>query len=196
MEIAWHHPQSAKTWPFIKTRWKKTLGHEATRNQMATLKDLQDFRANRGAHVHHTTMSKLMHTFGLDEKVVRKYPIFRDWRTCHDWKEDGWKQVQENSGEKPDGIYKASEDTWGILQQTCRWNQIRNLTAFWLWSMVVEAYCCGDVSHLQGLQSLLRGGVQRNSGEEPDEICKMKMGQKSIFKQDSDPKHKAKATME
>lgn len=46
----------------LNDRERRQLVREATWNPMATLKDLQGFMTNREQHVHHTTISKILHT--------------------------------------------------------------------------------------------------------------------------------------
>lgn len=48
---------------------------DATRKQMATLKNLQDFIANRGKCLHPTTISKILHTSGLYGILARRKPF-------------------------------------------------------------------------------------------------------------------------
>lgn len=44
---------------------------------MAILKDLYDFIANRRKHVHHTTISKILHTSGLYRRVASRRTVLR-----------------------------------------------------------------------------------------------------------------------
>ncbi len=64
--------------PFkLDDRERRHLVRGAMQNPMATLKDLQGFMAKTGQHVCHTTISKILHTSGLYEKVVRKKPFLK-----------------------------------------------------------------------------------------------------------------------
>lgn len=59
----------------LDDRERRQLVREATQNPMATLKDLQGFMTNRGQHVHHTTISKILHTSWPVRKGGKKKAI-------------------------------------------------------------------------------------------------------------------------
>ncbi|CDQ67599.1 unnamed protein product [Oncorhynchus mykiss] len=175
---------------------------------MITLDELQRSTAEVGDSVHRTTISRILHKSGLYGRVARRKPFLKDiHKKCR------LKLATSHPGDTPNmcsGQMKPKLNFLATMQNVMFGVKATQLITLNTPSehttvkhgggsiMVCACFSSAGTGKMVKIDGKMDGAKYRTILEENlmESAKDLRLGRRFVFKQDNDPKHKAKSTME